>query len=142
MELIRWTKDYSVGNLVLDAQHHKLIRIINKLITNADPLDFETISELLSDLVEYMNLHCKTEEAYIEKIAYPDLESHKQEHRKLKLNISEFCLKVMHHDHTVLDEIRDFLTNWWIQHVLQTDMQYKDFHEAVLQETGVLEESG
>jgi len=141
MDPIEWIDEFSVGNLTLDTQHKKLIHMINQLCRHQDIVDFESISELQSNLLEHANSHFRSEEAYMEKIEYDELESHKQQHHQFKEKNAEFCLRVMNHDPLVCNEMLNFLPAWWIHHILKMDLGYKHFCEQHKHKADVSHES-
>ena len=126
MKKIIWDESFSVGVPILDAQHIEIIRLINKLIeakyleTNS-----ETISETLTSMTNYAILHFKTEEDFMIENKYPDFVAHKKEHTLYRKKTLSFCLDTMVNKHTVPQEILTFLKDWWVHHILESDMKYK-----------------
>lgn len=59
-----------------------------------------------------------------------DLLSHSKKHDAYSEQITEFCRASLHGKSEVPYELLDFLTNWWNNHILHEDMQYKAFFEA------------
>ena len=131
VKTIQWKESYSVGNETIDFQHKKLIGMINRMILNEGTnVDSEIISDVLSGMIGYAGSHFNAEEAYMEQIGYPELEMHKEEHKKFKLKASYFCFSTMKNETLVPEEILQFLSKWLINHILHTDMKYKKFCES------------
>ena len=130
METIQWNENYSVGNQSIDSQHIKLIEMINEMAGLwGSSIDSEEISTILSEMTEYASSHFNYEEAYMEQIGYPGLKDHKKEHKEFKLRVCDFCMRIMHKDNLVPEEILLFLSKWLINHILHSDMKYKMFSD-------------
>jgi len=130
IEKIQWDKSYSVGNDKLDSQHKQIINSINQLIDNSHfALSSEPIVDILENLAHYANEHLKYEEKLLDQVNYPDYESHKQLHLKYTEDIAEFLTKASKVEDETLYylELLHFLKQWWLNHILKADMQYKDF---------------
>lgn len=77
MNKIIWDDSYSVGESKMDAQHKKIIYLINELI------DFQGLPELpdkvhsaLYEMFLYSKNHLYDEERLLEEHGYTDLEEH------------------------------------------------------------------
>ena len=63
MEQITWTEEFSVGVVRIDEQHKQLIAMINRLIAEPQTTTrSETISDLLTGMTNYAQMHFATEE--------------------------------------------------------------------------------
>ncbi|NOX90816.1 MAG: hemerythrin family protein [Calditrichaeota bacterium] len=128
MDKISWKDEYSVGIKEIDAQHKKLINIMNRLIEMRNArVDSELISETLTEMTEYASKHFETEEKYMVEYDYPDYDAHKKVHKEFKKKTAFFCVDTMSHKETIPIEILTFLKDWWINHILKSDMKYKEF---------------
>lgn len=126
MDKLTWNEKFSVGVPVLDAQHMEIIRIINKLIdANNVEVSSEVISETLTNMTNYAILHFKTEEDFMLEHNFPEFAAHKKEHTDYRKKTLSFCLDTMVHKHTIPVDILTFLKDWWVHHILESDMKYK-----------------
>jgi hemerythrin-like metal-binding protein len=130
MEKIVWNDEFSVGVETMDVQHQRILKIYNKLIDNAqaDPSS-ETVSEVLTEMVEYASTHFKSEEQLLEDHEYPELKQQKAEHREFKRQAGEFCLLTLEQDEKVIHDLLNYLHDWWKDHVLYKDKRYAAFFE-------------
>ena len=124
MEIIVWNSSYSVGVRVLDDQHKQIIKTINQL--NTEAADPETTSDVLTKLTQYASEHFKTEEQLFEQYGFPATIQHKEEHKAFRLKVADFCVKAIDNKELLKDMLR-FTTEWWIDHILQSDMKYRPF---------------
>ena len=85
------------GNEMIDGQHKELIDKINKLLDSCEVgNDKLTAIKTLEYLADYTDFHFGEEEKLQESIAYPGIEQHKKEHKKL--------LKVVEELHEMLED--------------------------------------
>ena len=127
---IVWNETFSVGVKEMDVQHQRIIRTFNKLVDNAQVgAGSETVSEVLAEMVEYAFKHFKAEEQLLEHHKYPDLEQHKAEHMDFRLQTAKFCRLTLEQDEKVTHELLNYLHDWWLEHILIKDKEYRVFLE-------------
>lgn len=130
MVKIDWSPSFSVGVRSLDAQHKRIVDMINYLLSDPDvTVRSETISELLSRLTIYAEDHFRDEENLLEEYDYPDLARQKEEHRAYRLKVVALCRDTMEHYDLVPADLLQFMKNWWVNHILREDMKYRTFFE-------------
>ncbi len=128
MEKIVWDESFSVSVEEMDEQHRQIINMVNKLIDMKDvKVDSETISETLTKMTEYASKHFDKEEKYMIEYDYPYYSEQKEQHRQFRNRAANYCLDTMAYKTTIPMEILDYLKDWWINHILETDMKYKSF---------------
>ncbi|MEK9150304.1 MAG: bacteriohemerythrin [Candidatus Desantisbacteria bacterium] len=128
MERIKWDDSFSVGVKKLDEQHRQIVGIINKLIdTTSVSVDSELISDTLTEMRQYASDHFETEEHLLTEYKYPDYKSHKDHHIEFRKNTAGFSVDTLQYKRTVPAEILTYLKEWWVNHILNTDMEYKAF---------------
>lgn len=78
-----WREDLNIGVDVIDREHQRLFKIINKLFTfQEEEKDSQwTCQEGIKYFKEHAMNHFADEEAYMESIGYEDLEQHQLLHR-------------------------------------------------------------
>ena len=102
--------------------------MINLLISDPGAtVRSEAISELLARLTDYANDHFRAEEQLLEEYAYPDLADQKEEHKAYRLKIVALCQVTISHEASVPAELLKFMNDWWVNHILETDMKYRPF---------------
>lgn len=76
-----WTPDLSVGVRHIDDQHKVWFEKANELFeAGKQRRAKEYIKSMLDFLDEYTRLHFKDEEAYMEKIGYPEIDAQRKAH--------------------------------------------------------------
>jgi hemerythrin len=131
VEQITWTEEFSVGVARLDRQHKRLIQMTNRLIaTPQTTTDSELISDILSDMTNYAQEHFAAEEELMRQHDYPRLEEHIAQHRAFQKTTVDFCSATMLNVRFVPESVLHYLSDWLVDHILDSDMAYKPFfHE-------------
>ena len=130
MEKIVWHESFSVGVSKLAEQHKSIIKLINML--HRDPeatVNSETVSELLDRMTTYAGEHFNTEEQLLAEHEHPDLSAHKAKHRNYRKQVVALCMDTMNNQNSVPAEALQYLKQWWISHIQETDMKYRSFFE-------------
>lgn len=126
MEFLEWSDEYKCGIRVLDYDHENLFNIVNSFHESVGKEEPEYIIErTFASLTKYAEEHFKREEAYLEGSGYPDLERHRQEHRKLlaDLDKNKRQYKTAPPNFDFLGFL-DFLQDWIVRHILEEDMKF------------------
>lgn len=129
--MVTWNSKYSVGIAQIDAQHQKLIGLVNDL--NAAMLQGradEIMGEIFDDLISYTATHFAHEEDLMRRYSYSDLAEHKAEHdrlvKKVRLLQEEF-----HSGSMVISlDLMAFLRNWVVSHICGMDKKYSPHLQA------------
>ena len=128
-----WRDSMSVGNDAIDHDHRYLVCYVNTVeLALQNPKEKEVLLTSLSQLYNYAYEHFMREEIIQKKILYPEINSHRMEHKKLLEELMELKNKLKkNYDVDDIskryDEIITFLRHWLIDHVLNTDMLLKPY---------------
>lgn len=126
MDLLHWTSAYSVGNVLLDAQHKKLFQIFNRLVESNNLKGHQEDSdfhEQLNELVLFTKEHIKTEDALMAQYGYDGLLEHKNEHIDFENELTEIVWKACQNRSDKVELIR-FIYVRWIDHILHSDQKF------------------
>jgi hemerythrin-like metal-binding protein len=128
MKLITWDESFSVKNAAMDKQHQHLVDLINKLHdAMGQGKAKETLPEVFNSLVKYTQSHFADEEALMQKNNYPGLVSHQRQHADLITQVSELQRQFQAGDFGASMKTRDFLKQWLMEHIKETDQKYGAF---------------
>jgi len=128
ISLLRWSDRYSVGNNDIDNDHRRLFEIINLLQEMQNTSDKESrFAEVLSSLFDYSLYHFNREEEYMNQISFNEIEEHKREHKKYIIKISTYNSDFFSSKRPDEATVIEFLTNWWTNHILKSDVKYELF---------------
>lgn len=124
-----FTDKYKTGVEMIDEEHCHLFEIIrdtNNLIHKELLHDkYDEIIRLLAELKNYTKIHFSDEEALMERIEYPAIESQKRAHsafieRLVELDINELDNMDDNQQEYLLDLVQ-FLLDWLSNHILACD---------------------
>lgn len=128
MPLIRWDDSFSVGIAEIDAQHRRLIEMINELYDAMRQRKGKAVlSQILDAMTEYAAVHFATEERYFVKFFYPETENHRKEHRDFKKKVAELRARFEADEIGITGEVIDFLSTWLKAHIKGSDKKYGPF---------------
>lgn len=128
MSILTWEEKYSVGIDEIDKQHKHLIELINQLYdAMRTGHGKEKLQSVLSELIEYTDYHFKTEEKLFDTYHYAQNKEHRVHHDSLRSQVMEFNQKFHDGRSTLSLELLSFLKDWIKNHILNEDMQYKEF---------------
>ncbi len=127
MALMQWQDSYSVGEPSLDADHKRLIAIINRI--DAAERDGAPVDWVLDELADYVRYHFAREESALERSGYPDLVEHRAGHARFVE-----WLKTLQRTYQLAPDARfylaatvnEYLREWLTHHILESDMAYAD----------------
>jgi hemerythrin len=134
MALILWTNDYSVGIEAFDNDHIAFASIINHIDeAGRFKSDEVVISSLLRALMNLVDGHFRREEELMARYRYPELDEHKKLHRVLRGRLKALYGEYRHSSKPeISDKAIKLLCHWFDEHILQTDMRYKNYLQEAM----------
>jgi hemerythrin len=128
MPYFTWQSSYSVGNKELDAQHQKLIEMINHLHDAMKAGRGSTeLSAIFIDMANYTQSHFSAEERILSANTYPSLGKQKIEHNAFTKKLLEYQEQYRQGKMAMSIEVLNFLKDWLTNHILVEDMKYSSF---------------
>ena len=127
---LTWYDFLEIGVDFIDADHKRLLLIMQETKTAITQKDFSKASQLLTTMLSEAAAHFEREELYLLEVGYPELENHKQYHRNLLVQASA-TKRVCEEIRTDQDiqECFDGMVNFLIDDVLKGDVRFKSFLE-------------
>ncbi|MDE7019100.1 MAG: bacteriohemerythrin [Lachnospiraceae bacterium] len=124
--------DYYTGIGIIDKEHEKLFSLANETheLLNDDLLHdkTESMTNLISELIDYTKQHFAHEELYMDSIHYANMPAHIVQHRKFEESLMKFDIDSLEddreHQNETVERLLDFLIGWLIHHIQQVDMLY------------------
>ena len=122
-----WSDDYLIGIDQIDEQHKGFFEAAHRLydyILNCE--GEKVVEESVAFLRDYADRHFQTEEAFMEKHAFPGLEEHKKCHAAFFDNLDMLIddLKVFGPSQHLADRALEIAQDWLIEHIAEEDAQY------------------
>ncbi|MBF0141086.1 MAG: bacteriohemerythrin [Magnetococcales bacterium] len=130
----QWNEKLTIGLQDIDADHRKLVDIINQLHQcMKNGVEKDVASKILKQLAEYTVSHFKREEDYFDRYGYPDSVVHKEEHGKLVASVLGLMHAFESGSFSALIDLLGFAKSWLVGHIMDSDMDYGPY----LKEKGV-----
>lgn len=136
-QLLTWRDTWLLGIDTLDADHRKMVELINRLAQPASTAEApdsgrqDDIKRRLGELISFLRVHFKTEERFLESINYPDYGGHKNAHA---VQIAEFIDMRRYLTETGADALddneRQSIKNWFFNHVIAEDRVFARYYLA------------
>lgn len=115
-----WTNDLRTGCDPIDSDHQKIFALTNRI--GQQDFDDQELYSVLQEMIDYTSTHFRREEIIMSVCGYPDLERHRERHRKLEKTIRELEAKYLATgEKEELRALKKFLKNWWQGHILNVD---------------------
>jgi len=129
MPLMEWNQKMAVGVALLDADHQKLVQLINDLYdAMKDGHSKEVLGSILDRLVDYTKFHFAHEERFFAQTEYPGAVAHKKEHDALAKQVLEVQTKYKGGAYGTLSlDVMNFLKEWLVNHIQGSDKKYGPF---------------
>ncbi|MCI5167589.1 MAG: hypothetical protein D3903_16230 [Candidatus Electrothrix sp. GM3_4] len=118
-----WNKEYNVGVKEIDSQHKKFLRIIKKMAALNTKNDKRAgVEKLMDQLLDYVHLHFRSEEALMERYKYPKIHEQKKEHEFLMAELQRQVSAARKANGSVAKMLY-FLVQWFIKHTVYSDQK-------------------
>lgn len=121
-----WREEYNIGVDVIDKEHRRLFKIINKLFAfrEEDKNNEWACQEGIKFFKGHVVKHFADEETYMTSIGYEGLETHRRIHRGFRENTLPALEQELEESHYATDTVEHFLAvcaGWLIGHTLTED---------------------
>ncbi|NNM82949.1 MAG: bacteriohemerythrin [Burkholderiales bacterium] len=130
-----WNDNFDTGIAVIDAQHRKLVDLLNILVSHmTQGTDTPAVDAVFEELTAYVHRHFEDEEAIWRKHLAGDeiLKNHEYAHRQFAEDIAGLQGSGLSQNE-VMDEIASFLTHWLAFHILEFDKRMAKVVLGVMQ---------
>ena len=124
--LVEWNDSYKIGEASIDEQHQELFMRAADIIAAVNH-ESQTLSALR--LYQYTRTHFSHEEELMRRGNYPDIAAHLLQHETLLRQLQLF-LQHITRDTLVKDELEDFIAQWFLGHIANSDQKLASFLKA------------
>ncbi|MGE5412225.1 MAG: bacteriohemerythrin [Clostridiales bacterium] len=122
MPYITWTSNYNIGISEIDAQHKRLIEIIDEIYESVNSgKEKEVTHRIINELIDYYITHFSVEERIMSEHGYVSYISHTKEHNDFKIVIEGYRKEIESGQLVVSMEMVKYLKEWFIKHILVSD---------------------
>lgn len=133
MPLINWKSSMSVGVELLDNQHKQLLSLMNSLHEQMKKGQGRlSLPLVVKELASYAKVHFGSEERLMKNAQFPDFELHKVQHDLFIQKVANIERQLKENSLAVTFETMNFLHKWLVEHIQNTDQQYKPFLKKLI----------
>ena len=123
--MIEWDDEFSVGISIIDEKHKKLVDIINiAIVAKEQNYNSDKTKEVFNEMVEYTYKQFSTEEGGMLNFNL----SRYLYYRSELLNFMDSTIAsykdLAMDNYQLINETLEFLKNWFVDHILETDKKY------------------
>ena len=123
-----WADDMAVDNGPLDADHRRLVELVNALHTaTSEGRGYEVIEKVLVDLTQYAREHLQREEQMMSAMKFPHQERHQKSHAHFVERLIELRQKYEAGSLTVPAQLSTVLRDWLSLHIRRSDREIRQF---------------
>ncbi|KPV43085.1 bacteriohemerythrin [Alicyclobacillus ferrooxydans] len=131
MALVTWDEKYSVGNGMIDKQHHSLVDLINQLHdAMKEGKSKEKVKPTLDALLKYTKEHFTYEEQRMQAANYPLFSEHKKQHEGFVAKVESFITDYNSGKAGLNFSIINFLKDWLLNHIAESDKKYRSYMQG------------
>jgi hemerythrin len=136
LNLAQFSAEYVLDIAEIDEQHKSFFELMNKIGSVTDdlykPLDDDEVDDVidvLDELRDYALLHFRTEESYMQEVAYPGLSKQKREHNRFITDVIRLEAELMNGSAMPAIKIQNFMHDWYREHILELDKPFSVFYK-------------
>ena len=130
---LAWSDDFATGVAEIDEQHMILVHTLNEAAVKlAYDTSLETLEQITQDLLSYALYHFETEEELMQQYGYADgagdsADLHLAQHRAFSAKVVSVRDGLKSGMKITADDLLEFLNNWLVNHILNTDKKLGAF---------------
>lgn len=123
MKIFQWSSLFETGLADVDAQHQRLVELVNDLADSLDSGEPEHIEATLTALAEYTVYHFQCEENLMDSagVDKEHTERHCETHRRFVQQVTDWMAQRHVAGQIALPQLLDYLANWLVFHILGDD---------------------
>lgn len=127
--MVELTPSFELDYQPIDADHRRLLALANGILGALDGGDFDACARLVPDFVAAARAHFRHEEALLEKLGYPDAETHHRHHRELidKLETIQRLSTNLADSKMARESLKTELTFFVLEDVINADLDFKPY---------------
>ncbi|MFJ3050985.1 bacteriohemerythrin [Pseudomonas nitroreducens] len=133
MAYLVWQADLDTGIGVIDAQHKRIVEMINQLHEAQAHHDRAMLGSVIEELVDYTISHFAFEETLLEDSGYQFTRAHKKVHELFIKRVSDYRQR-FDAGEDVAEELKGLLGRWLFNHIRNDDANYVESVMASMHE--------
>ena len=138
--IVVWDEKYSTGIDDIDDQHKQLVFLTNELYQaclNGKNAVGPVFKDAMSQMVEYVRFHFKTEQDLLKQMNYPYYKDHAVQHNELIKHIIEASNEFVQGKRFVANKFVITLKDWVFGHIAYYDKIYVSYFDGQARKAGL-----
>jgi hemerythrin-like metal-binding protein len=128
MAIFEWNEKLSTGFDEIDAQHKKLLGLVNELHdAMRNRRGKEVLGYVLEELRKYTVYHFSNEERAFDRYGYPEAAEHKRWHAEIVRKLEDLTVRHEQGEITLSVATLEFVVEWVTTHIMKADKAYVPF---------------
>ena len=119
---INWEPKFSTHIEEIDIQHRKLFDVTNQMV-DIYKGNSKGRLKIIQELVDYANVHFRTEKTIMINSKYPAIEEHLHEHDLFIDKVSIFLKGLKKQEESLSKDMVTFLIDWICNHTTSSDLK-------------------
>jgi hemerythrin-like metal-binding protein len=125
MDQFVWKEIFNIGITDIDQQHREFMDLLNNFEQKSSiKKESEIKQSIIDQLKLYAAKHFRTEESFMQKINYPELEKQRQMHKYFETQVSEIASS---QGKISPDSMITFMRDWFINHIMEEDIKFAQY---------------
>ena len=91
-------------------------------------------NDTIKKLEDYLIFHFRIEEDLFKNTDYPDVDVHISQHLYFTQQVEKFRIESNFNGKFLDEKVLEFMKKWFLNHILHTDMQYKDYVDTSMED--------
>ena len=123
MSELVWKSEYHIGHFQTDNEHKHLISHANKVIHFSNKGEnIHKIRSAVETLHQYIIIHFRNEENYMERLGYQGIERHKEGHAELIARFND-VISENTNVNDLVHGLKRLMVVWVIEHIINEDLK-------------------
>ncbi len=128
-----WSDEFVLGIPAIDLQHKRIFDCIVRIARGATDDDRLRAEAEIIKLLGLLQDHFALEESMMQKLHYPGLEQHIEEHRQFHSQVHHLAQTSLLRKGGVSREALKIAHVWLKEHIMESDKHYFDYFSSPLQ---------
>ena len=127
-----WNKNFDLQIPSINEEHKEIFARMAQIENlSKNFADKKAVLAAFDNLVEYTLEHFQSEEAFMRKINFPEIETHKKMHADLMAKLDKYRKEYVNSVYGAFpSSVFDFFQNWLLTHILIADKRYAEFAKS------------
>ena len=135
MAYFEWGEDMVIDRGPIDADHRKLVDLVNELHTaTSQGRGRLVVGRLLEQLIRDTDEHLREEEQIMAQAGFPRLDGHKKGHDAFVSDLRDLQQKLRAGQVTVAAQLSAVLRDWLSVHIRRNDKELRRFYDQQARE--------